>query len=811
MTRTNRRVPNRVSELPPNPIIRPASQPSDVSSLPTHGFLQQPPPADPTSTVEVEDVHSQNTPPRSTDSRAESLFPEQQSVQRRGGHDPPSTAPTPYVDSNGDVQGLSPYFNPRRPEPPTHPPQARNQADDVSAITQQQPQPQDDRLMRTLDQMLDCLNVLLSRSDHLSQRNEHHGVSFARQHTPPTAESRQSLDLPLKTIVYQGTEMTNSPVLLRPGDQAYWKYGNELMRSVEIIETTLPTVLRRQPIYHIKCANGQEYDVRHDDLFISRTNAMELDSNGVIRSNASVLSASDQLDLHAIDGPHPSHLSAVWAGLRSDQFKLHNLKTHLKDFALDDDSIVSIVNAYEFISQAITAASTTGVVKLPDITELSPDVSIRDLFLPPPSYPRYTTAKACYQNIAGSLSILFQSRDFAAKAPKTRLNLLSIRSQDGIDQLNHILRTRIPTLGATDFQPYQSIMELKVEDNMLLITFIKQAKDLELQLAFSAHPIEDNTLFGHFLKQLMLTNCHTFVAHVFAAFNKFLKRHGSQKKYTDDSIDSVSQDLLDANAPTVLVTLDTLNSSQDVNNPSGYRERLAKKKALSAISRMKYAALTIPEDSAVPGDSVTDGNPDASQDNAGDHDDSTAADEEFDLTEAEMEQATDQANIFYSAIIEQDSYTGDKDDLYNTLLFKAMSNVRQHRGPCEVCDEDHSADICNKRGKAFQPDWMQKRVAQKNLIDGDTPKVEIPQTAPPPRASFSKFKQSKPRSKPQYKVMSLGDPAALEKELDSIQASIESDGDVSPQLASATLASNATGNENEPAGSDFHDQQAHFC
>eukprot|EP00956_Cyclotella_meneghiniana_P029503 scaffold71543_cov60-Cyclotella_meneghiniana.AAC.1 len=61
--------------------------------------------------------------------------------------------------------------------------------------------------------------------------------------------------------------------------------------------------------------------------------------------------------------------------------------------------------------------------------------------------------------------------------------------------------------------------------------------------------------------------------------------------------------------------------------------------------------------------------------------------------------------------------------------------------------------------------------------------------------------------------MSLGNPAALEKELDSIQASIESDDDISPQLASATLTSNATGNKNEPANSDdsFHDQQAHFC
>ena len=219
------------------------------------------------------------------------------------------------------------------------------------------------------------------------------GVQLLRiQH--PQQHYHQPLDLPLKIVNYQGREMSNSPVLLHPGDEAFWKYGNDLMRSVTVVETTLPTILRRQPIYHIRCANGQEHDVHHDKIYISKTDTLALDEDGVIRSSGSVLSASDHLDLHAIDGPHSPEVAAIWASLNPEKFKLHNLKTHLKDFALPDDSIVSIVNAYDFFSGAITAASTTGIVRLPDISALSPDVTIS--FCPHPpihvlQQPRHVT------------------------------------------------------------------------------------------------------------------------------------------------------------------------------------------------------------------------------------------------------------------------------------------------------------------------------------------------------------------------------------------------------------------------------------
>ena len=731
-------------------------------------------------------------------------------VQMRGGTaSNPGSPPTPFVDENGDVQGLSPYFQPQNQPPPQSQFPTR-QDDEMSAITHNDRTAQFTSALNNIQQIL---QVLLERSDHLDDRQSaysddrrsgHHDNSHQSRPTPPatapTVGYHQPVDLPLKFLTYQGTDMSNSPVLLKPGDEAFWKYGNDLLRSVSIVETTLPTILRRQPIYHIKCANGQEHDVRHDELFIPKTDALKLDENGVIRSSGSVLSASDHLDIHAIDGPHSEEFTEVWASLAPDKFKLHNLKTHLKDYALKDDSIVSIVNAYDYISGAITAASTTGLVRLPDISALTPQIGIRDLLLPPPSYPRFLTAKACYNNIASSLAILFKTDEFAEKAPKTKLSLLAIRNQDGIDQLYHLLKFRIPTLGATDFRPYEAIMELEIKDNMLLITYITTAKDIDLQLSFSAHPIEDNTLYSRFLNQLMRSNCHSFVSHFFADFNKFLKQHGSKKRYREDSIETVSQYLLDSGAPSTLVTLDTLNASQDVNNPTAYRERLAKRKTRTSFQRMKYAAMTSPS-SQQPSDEPSD-------QSSNDHDDSSvASSNDLDLTEEEMEQANTQATMFYSAIVDGDSFKGDKDKLFDDLIYKAMEQVKASRVPCDVCDgTDHTGATCRYRGKDFQPEWLQKRVAQKNLVDGDKPKAPIPQKSPPPRASFSKFK-------PQFKAMSLADPAALQSELDTIQEAL--DQEIlpldAPHMASIALPSTPPSHDDTSADEGFFDdQQIHF-
>eukprot|EP00956_Cyclotella_meneghiniana_P004599 scaffold5670_cov42-Cyclotella_meneghiniana.AAC.4 len=88
--------------------------------------------------------------------------------------------------------------------------------------------------------------------------------------------------------------------------------------------------------------------------------------------------------------------------------------------------------------------------------------------------------------------------------------------------------------------------------------------------------------------------------------------------------------------------------------------------------------------------------------------------------------------MFYSAIVDGDSFKGDKDQLFNDLIYKAMEQVKASRVPCDVCDAmDHTGATCRYRGKEFQPEWLQKRVTQKNLVDGDKPKVAINQKSPP--------------------------------------------------------------------------------
>jgi hypothetical protein len=96
--------------------------------------------------------------------------------------------------------------------------------------------------------------------------------------------------------------------------------------------------------------------------------------------------------------------------------------------------------------------------------------------------------------------VLLTSEDFAKDAPKAKLAISAVSngSMDGIDVLDFLLHSRIPTLGATDFNAYEVIMSLVVENGMLLINFLSKAQDIQAQLTLSAHPQEDNTLFKQF-------------------------------------------------------------------------------------------------------------------------------------------------------------------------------------------------------------------------------------------------------------------------------------------------------------------------
>jgi hypothetical protein len=57
---------------------------------------------------------------------------------------------------------------------------------------------------------------------------------------------------------------------------------------------------------------------------------------------------------------------------------------------------------------------------------------------------------------------MLTAKDFASDAPKAKIALATVAngSYDGIEMLDHLLRARIPILGATDFNGYSAIMEL---------------------------------------------------------------------------------------------------------------------------------------------------------------------------------------------------------------------------------------------------------------------------------------------------------------------------------------------------------------
>jgi hypothetical protein len=203
------------------------------------------------------------------------------------------------------------------------------------------------------------------------------------------------------------------------------------------------------PVYTIICNDGgQENIVLHNQLFISEDTATQWDTEDRITSDMNLLSATDQMDLYAM-GPSPYTTSQAtqWANMDGSKFKLATLQTALKDITLDSDSLVELKRLHAILSAGITGASTTGLLALPQLSELSPTISIQTVWLPPARHPQFPTAMACYQNIASVISMTLTNKEFAKKAPKARFAISTVaKTLDGIDMLDHLYKSRIQCL-----------------------------------------------------------------------------------------------------------------------------------------------------------------------------------------------------------------------------------------------------------------------------------------------------------------------------------------------------------------------------
>ena len=315
-------------------------------------------------------------------------------------------------------------------------------------------------------------------------------------------------------------------------------------------------------------------------------------------------------------------------------------------------------------------------------------------------------------------------------------------NKDGFDQLDYFYRATIPFLGLTDFDPYKTIQLLIVTDGMQLETFIAEAQDIQMQLEIAAIANNENALLKQFLEQLMLTNLQPLLANKNHQFNQFRKQNPLGKAYTEETIDTIADYLIDGNAPSILRLLDKPNIPGSKNHPDAFYQGLDRHRQHSSYSKPTYATMnsvhTIPEFNGVKPQDPTEVT-----------DDSTVTDGqplEIDETIKEMVKP-----MF--AILKVDDPQVD-DEIWNDLCFKAMRAMgRSPRPQCDACHQHHDTDECWARGPEFQDEALRKRVQQINATRGNKP-INPPKPRIPPKASFKGTKVER-GGRPQLKSMAI--------------------------------------------------------
>ena len=210
---------------------------------------------------------------------------------------------------------------------------------------------------------------------------------------------------------------------------------------MKIVEVTPPGNFWRLPIYHIEITtNGSHHDALHDSLWMQADAAVELDLEGHLVANSSMLQVADCFDLSAI--PNESEANILrYSAMRDEYFKMANVISAFKDLTLKNDDLVTLTNLYRSIHTNLRVANKMNVNFPPPLIDLNPSNDLRTLILPPPSCSNFGRAMACYDSVADIIQQLLDNPDFTVTAPKARIVLSEYQndSTDGIDMLNGLL------------------------------------------------------------------------------------------------------------------------------------------------------------------------------------------------------------------------------------------------------------------------------------------------------------------------------------------------------------------------------------
>jgi hypothetical protein len=137
--------------------------------------------------------------------------------------------------------------------------------------------------------------------EQLSNKSDQHLLPIPKKIIPSNNRSQtEYIDLPVKTLKYQGQHMRTSPVMFTEGCRVKWKDANDTMKDVTIMEAIKPNGIRKQPLYYVEIGNENDEIVSHDQLYIPSGSSTELRSDSTIDSTIEILPVSAQPDPHPV-------------------------------------------------------------------------------------------------------------------------------------------------------------------------------------------------------------------------------------------------------------------------------------------------------------------------------------------------------------------------------------------------------------------------------------------------------------------------------------------------------------------------------
>ena len=377
------------------------------------------------------------------------------------------------------------------------------------------------------------------------------------------------LDLSIKHIQVYGKTFQTAPVLYQVGDRVLWKYGNDIMVPVEIMEVTMPSLLRRQPIYHIRFGNRDgSHDIPHNELFIPLDRDNALDPAGLLTINEVVPAIPDQLEIESSSLAWTPEEVSRWSAMKSSNFKMSTFMYALKDHSIKSDNVTAIEKLYRDIAIFLRSASRVGANIMLPLSSLSPSTSLRDLILPPPSYSNYGIAKACFDGIGEHIMQVLEQDNLTKLAPKAgRVLQLHLNStKDGWEVLKRLLKERLPYLGASGFDTQSIINSIVATNGMLFDDLVSTIQSAQRSIQVSGMQLEPNILMKRVIQELMkCSNLSPLLSIKNHAFHLFCRQTGNAKQWDGEGVDTILDYLQEGSPPSVLIVPGESTTSDDAS------------------------------------------------------------------------------------------------------------------------------------------------------------------------------------------------------------------------------------------------------